>query len=206
MFWIWGLNQNADKEQIKEIGPESLTWSCSVVGVSINTHITFVVQRQINIRGWMRWGGGGCTDSRLVVALGLAVLERVGARGHFDKSTPEFLEDQVWLICHHSLDITAWSKWQVCTVICLYEDQIASCRKIKKIFRRSLLCFGDKIRVVKHKCNFELSFRFYIISQHWGRYYCLFLGNVRVMRRVMFLGTEDVGMDHNVVCVFLINK
>lgn len=39
--------------------------------------------------------GGGCTDSRFVVALGLAVLERVGARGHFDKSTPEFLGDQV---------------------------------------------------------------------------------------------------------------
>lgn len=27
---------------------------------------------------------------------GLAVLEHVGARSHFDKSTPEFLEDQVF--------------------------------------------------------------------------------------------------------------
>ena len=63
---------------------------------------------------------------------------------------------------HHTLE----QMTGVCGVLYLYEDQIAACRKIKKIFRRRLLCFGDKIRMVKDKCNFELYFWFDIISQH----------------------------------------
>lgn len=46
------------------------------MGGSINTHITFIIQKNI-----CEWIG--------LVMPGLAVLERVGARGHFGKCTPD---------------------------------------------------------------------------------------------------------------------
>lgn len=49
----------------------------------------FIKQKQKNIR---RSAG---EVHRFCVAPGLAVMEHVGARGHFDKSTPEILKDQV---------------------------------------------------------------------------------------------------------------
>lgn len=44
MFLIWGLNQNADKEWIREFGPGSFTRLRLAVGGSKNTSVTLIIQ------------------------------------------------------------------------------------------------------------------------------------------------------------------